>query len=310
MKTTNSNDFSHIRHHDQLLRAANQFRFCEPGRVLLALIDHARQSANGEWGCYPSKGRLADLTGYSARSIQTYLQRLNKAGLIKTTLRKAANSLHVFNLAAILAPSDRVMNDLHGVGELAEGLASILRNSEKRRAEVRAQYQGKTWKATGHQPSYSQGEQAVAPPAEKRGSKPLPPNKSVRSVKKDLDQDQQREREALPPLSKNSLQQGHGKQATSHQPTPYHGPSSRAVAMQEAIQQLLTAKFEAAKAVIDRFAGAAITKAQTPPELQKARDDLTRLHYEATNCRFTGLAAQLGQLISHHNLTHRHHATT
>lgn len=309
MKTTISNEFCTVRHHHELLEAAERFQESPNGQLLIMLLHHASINDDGDWYSYPSKKLLADYIGETDRNVLIRLNHLCKVGVI-TKRRTGRNNHYIFNAGAIMSPEREIVSLVSGV-KVPRIVLAVLSDAKAKRAEIRKAHQGKAWKkgaASAANPgqTYPQNEEnTFLSQPEKQGAecgKVFPTNKGLKITDQDQDLEQRgREAPQRPPLSKNSLVQDQGKPATSHQPTPYHGPSRGAVAMREATQRLLTAKFEAAKAVIDRFAGATLTKAQTPPELQKARDALTRLHYEATNCRFTGLAAQLGQLLSHHN---------
>lgn len=299
------NNSKTISHNYELMRAAMLLTQGAAGRLLYSLTRYAGPKLTpGRWSCDPAVSTLARVVKVNERIIPMVANELEGMGLITVTRRTGAKNVYVLNTDLLMRPTRAILKALSPLGQGDDEMLDWDGQAAERQAKGRAKGLQKLAAAKACKPPVdnSPDPDPQITPQNQDG-----PDLEI-SHNRVLDQSGSRSRSLnshasaeKPPLSKNSLDQDQGKPATSHQRTPYKGPSNGALAMRAATQQLLTAKFEAAKAVIDRFAGVSITKAQTPPELQKAREALTRLHYEATNCRFTGLAAQLGQLLSHNN---------
>lgn len=305
MKTTISNEFCTVRHHHELLEAAERFQESPNGQLLIMLLHHASINDDGDWYSYPSKKLLADYIGETDRNVLIRLNHLCKVGVI-TKRRTGRNNHYIFNAGAIMSPEREIVSLVSGV-KVPRIVLAVLSDAKAKRAEIRKAHQGKAWKkgaASAANPgqTYPQNEEnTFLSQPEKQGAecgKVFPTNKGLKITDQDQDLEQRgREAPQRPPLSKNSLAQDQGRPAPSHQPTPCSGPkpSRRAVEMRvEATRDAIT---QLTKLITATPKGS--DHAQALAALQRERGNLERFYQEADRFGFTGIAPRPGELAGY-----------
>lgn len=208
-----------IKHSDQLVLSAQQFDFCITGRVLLAMATFASKQ-EGEWVCWPSKATLARLTGVSARTIQTSLQRLADLKLISTRSRLARSNVYTFNAAVIVRPAHETLLALGNACAMTDELTAKVSAARARFEEVKARFQGRSIASP-------LPEQALISPTSTGGDQGDLPNKGLKD--QSSREDQQRERQAPAPLSQKTALQKKGQSpslTSTSKPTAYTGNRS------------------------------------------------------------------------------------
>ncbi|MFM5095061.1 hypothetical protein ACEUCJ_15335 [Aeromonas rivipollensis] len=313
MKTTNFNESSapvfpsssNIRHHYQILRHVRPIYNCsKAGRALLSLLTHVNKSdSSQDWTCYPGEKSLAEMANCGVRSFYTYLQTFIGLNLVKVISRGHTSNLYYFNIDAIMNPTDHVRFTLGNIepetDELVAAIEAARISWEKGIANARNKVTGKGTRTTTKPAKvYPQGQQTVAdhtPP--KQGAEVSNELPTISKVTQDQDQTQDQEQRGRgapqrPALSKNSLANDQGKPATSHQPTPYNGPSRRAIEMRilwgrEKITRLTK--------LITTGAGSELTQARA--DLHREQAELELAYLTAERLGYTELAPSAGELV-------------
>jgi len=259
-----------VNHSHKIVLQAQSFSFCKAGQVLLAIAYHAKKpEKSGEgWRCFPSRQKIAELTGMVERTVFTQTERLIKAGLIKIIKngKKGIANVYELNLDLLFNPTAHVFFTLTNKEETSESQA-IVRMSKERSENGLKKHLAKIGIIKNNQKTYPQPTQ-----------NPIQPKTGYTGTTSDQNDPSNSTR--LKDLKENNAQ--------GATPSPFMNFSKRAIEM---IAESIKCQLSKANDTINRLS----TGSGTESELTQAFNDLNRINADIE--RYTPVAQHYGIAI-------------